>query len=58
MRATTSVSRITKRRSSRTPCESGPAAALPKHVNVFGYFYDIDTGKLSEVVRYKAQAGV
>jgi carbonic anhydrase len=24
----------------------------PKHVDIFGYFYDIDTGALSEVVRY------
>ena len=27
----------------------------PKHVNVFGYFYDIDTGKLTEVVRDEAK---
>jgi len=25
-------------------------AGTPKHVNIFGYFYDIDTGKLTEVV--------
>jgi carbonic anhydrase len=28
----------------------------PRHANIFGYFYDIDTGVLSEVVRDKAQA--
>src|SRR5215468_10946545 len=27
------------------------SAGTPKHVNVFGYFYDIDTGALTEVVR-------
>jgi carbonic anhydrase len=26
----------------------------PKHVNIFGYFYDIDTGKLTVVVRDEA----
>jgi len=26
-------------------------AGTPKHVNIFGYFYDIDTGALTEVVR-------
>jgi carbonic anhydrase len=26
----------------------------PKHVNIFGYFYDIDTGALTEVVRDEA----
>jgi carbonic anhydrase len=28
----------------------------PKHVNIFGYFYDIDTGALTEVVRDIHQA--
>lgn len=27
----------------------------PKHANVFGYFYDIDTGALTDVVRDKAK---
>jgi carbonic anhydrase len=31
-------------------------AGTPKHVNIFGYFYNIDTGVLSEVVRDKAVA--
>jgi carbonic anhydrase len=31
-------------------------AGTPKHVNIFGYFYDIDTGVLSEVVKDKAEA--
>lgn len=31
-------------------------AGTPKHVNVFGYFYNIDTGVLTEVVRDKAAA--
>ena len=29
----------------------------PKHVNIFGYFYDIDTGALTEVVRDMHRAG-
>ena len=28
----------------------------PKHVNIFGYFYDIDAGTLTEVVRDRAEA--
>jgi carbonic anhydrase len=28
----------------------------PKHVNIFGYFYDIDTGALTEVVADQAEA--
>ena len=31
-------------------------AGTPKHVNIFGYFYDIDTGVLTEVVKDKAEA--
>ena len=31
-------------------------AGTPKHVNIFGYFYDIDTGVLNEVVNDKAAA--
>jgi carbonic anhydrase len=31
-------------------------AGTPKHVNIFGYFYNIDTGVLTEVVRDKAAA--
>jgi carbonic anhydrase len=31
------------------------SAGTPKHVNIFGYFYDIDTGKLTEVVRDEAR---
>ena len=31
-------------------------AGTPKHVNVFGYFYNIDTGVLTEVVKDKAEA--
>jgi carbonic anhydrase len=31
-------------------------AGTPKHVNIFGYFYHIDTGVLSEVVKDKAEA--
>jgi carbonic anhydrase len=31
-------------------------AGTPKHVNIFGYFYDIDTGRLTEVVTDKAEA--
>jgi carbonic anhydrase len=30
-------------------------AGTPKHVNIFGYFYDIDTGTLTEVVTDKAE---
>src|SRR6478609_516754 len=30
-------------------------AGTPKHVNIFGFFYDIDTGKLTEVVRGEAE---
>jgi carbonic anhydrase len=29
----------------------------PKHVDIFGYFYDIDTGALTEVVSDKVSAG-
>jgi carbonic anhydrase len=28
----------------------------PKHANIFGYFYDIDTGALTEVVTDRAAA--
>jgi len=31
-------------------------AGTPKHVNVLGYFYDIDTGTLTEVVNDPATA--
>src|SRR5262249_58951421 len=31
-------------------------AGTPRHVNIFGYFYDIDTGALTEVVRDMADA--
>jgi carbonic anhydrase len=31
-------------------------AGTPKHVNIFGYFYNIDTGLLTEVVTDKAEA--
>ena len=31
-------------------------AGTPKHVNIFGYFYHIDTGVLTEVVKDKAEA--
>jgi carbonic anhydrase len=31
-------------------------AGTPKHVNIFGFFYNIDTGVLTEVVRDKAEA--
>lgn len=31
-------------------------AGTPKHVNIFGYFYNIDTGTLTEVVTDKAKA--
>jgi carbonic anhydrase len=30
-------------------------AGTPKHVNIFGYFYDIDTGVLTQVVMDKAE---
>lgn len=30
-------------------------AGTPKHVNIFGYFYNIDTGELTEVVRDRAE---
>ena len=32
------------------------SAGTPKHVNILGFFYDIDTGKLIEVVRDEAKA--
>jgi carbonic anhydrase len=32
------------------------SAGTPKHVNILGCFYDIDTGKLTEVVRDQAKA--
>jgi carbonic anhydrase len=32
------------------------SAGTPKHVNILGFFYDIDTGKLTEVVRDEAKA--
>ena len=31
-------------------------AGTPKHVNIFGYFYNIDTGELTEVVKDGAEA--
>ena len=31
-------------------------AGTPRHVNIFGYFYDIDGGMLTEVVTDKAEA--
>ena len=31
-------------------------AGTPKHVNIFGYFYDIDTGVLTEVVNDRANS--
>jgi len=31
-------------------------AGTPKHVNIFGYFYDIDTGLLTDVVMDNAEA--
>lgn len=31
-------------------------AGTPKHVNIFGYFYSIDTGELTEVVKDGAEA--
>lgn len=30
----------------------------PKHANIFGYFYNIDTGELTEVVRDRAKAAL
>ena len=30
------------------------STCTPKHVDIFGFFYDIDTGKLTEVVRDEA----
>ncbi len=30
-------------------------AGTPQHVNIFGYFYDIDTGVLTEVVKDGAE---
>lgn len=33
-------------------------AGTPKHVNIFGYFYDIDTGTLTEVVTDKAEVAL
>jgi carbonic anhydrase len=32
------------------------SAGTPKHVNILGFFYDIDTGQLTEVVRDEAKA--
>ena len=32
------------------------SAGTPKHVSILGFFYDIDTGKLTEVVRDEAKA--
>ena len=32
------------------------SAGTPKHVDIFGFFYDIDTGELTEVVRDEARA--
>src|SRR5262245_504461 len=32
-------------------------SGTPRHVNIFGYFYDIDTGMLAEVVKDRAEAG-
>ena len=32
-------------------CARSSHDGTPKHVNIFGYFYDIDTGALTEVVR-------
>jgi carbonic anhydrase len=31
-------------------------AGTPKHVDIFGYFYNIDTGVLTEVVKDNAEA--
>jgi carbonic anhydrase len=33
-------------------------AGTPRHVNIFGLFYDIDTGSLTEVVNDRAQAAL
>ena len=33
-------------------------AGTPRHVNIFGYFYNIDTGMLTEVVKDKAEVDV
>jgi carbonic anhydrase len=33
-------------------------AGTPRHVNIFGYFYDIDTCTLTEVVTDKAEAAL
>jgi carbonic anhydrase len=33
-------------------------AGTPRHVNIFGYFYDIDTGLLTDVVTDKAMASL
>ena len=33
-------------------------AGTPKHVNIFGYFYDIDTGLLTDVVSDNAEAAL
>src|SRR4026207_2446583 len=33
-------------------------AGTPRHVNIFGYFYDIDTGILTEVVTDKAEVAL
>jgi carbonic anhydrase len=33
-------------------------AGTPKHVNIFGYFYDIDTGLLTDVVTDNAEAAL
>ena len=32
------------------------SAGTPRHVRIFGFFYDIDTGELTEVVRGEASA--
>ena len=31
-------------------------AGTPKHANIFGYFYNIDTGELTEVVKDRSEA--
>jgi len=33
-------------------------AGTPKHVNIFGYFYNIDTGELTEVVKDRAEVAL
>ena len=33
-------------------------AGTPRHVNIFGYFYNIDTGVLTEVVKDKAETSL